>query len=200
MGKWPKMAPERIFDRPHYRALDQARIMLLRKCLGEWKNQLGLGTAWDIGCGVGNFSTLLMELGFQTRALEGREDNAAEARKRNPGLHVNVADVEDPAIAEWGPSDLVLCFGLMYHLENPFRAIRSLHRLTGKLIIVESVCTGDEHPTLLLCQEETSEDQGLQNIAFYPSETCLIKMLYCSGFANVYRFVSLPDHKDFSIP
>ncbi len=194
------MALERIFDRPHYREFDQVRTILLRKCLGEWKAQLGLETAWDIGCGVGSFSTLLMELGFQTRALDGREDNAAEAGRRNPGLLVRVADVEDPALVEFGASDLVLCFGLLYHLENPFRAIRNLRQLTGKILVIESVCTNDKDLKLLLVDEKPHEDQGLRHVAFYPSESCLIKMLYLAGFPQVYGFTCLPDHPDFCPP
>jgi SAM-dependent methyltransferase len=180
--------------------LEQARIILLRKCLNEWKAQLGLETAWDIGCGLGSFSTMLMELGFKTRALDGREDNAAEAGRRNPGLHVCVADVEDPALAELGASDLVICFGLLYHLENPFRAIRSLRQLTGKILVIESVCTEDKDPKLLLLDENPNEDQGLRYVAFYPSESCLTKMLYLAGFPRVYGFTALPDHPDFSPP
>lgn len=191
------MAQERIFDRPHYRLLDQARFELLRKCLPEWKARLGLETAWDIGCGLGTFSTLLMELGFRTRAMDGREENATEAGRRNPGAEVCVADVEDPALAAMGPADIVLCLGLLYHLENPFRTVRSLYRLTGKILVVESVCTDDEHPTLLLVDEGPTEDQGLRHIAFYPSEACLIKMFYRAGFTNVFRFVHLPRHTDF---
>jgi SAM-dependent methyltransferase len=191
------LAPERIFDRPHYQHLNEARVDVLQKCLDEWKSQLKLATAWDIGCGVGRFSTLLMELGFQTRALDGREENAMEAGRRNPGLDIHVVDVEDPALASMGATDLVLCLGLLYHLENPFRTVRSLHQLTGKILVVESVCTYDEKPNLLLVHEKLHEDQGLRHVAFYPSETCLVKMLYLVGFPNVFRFTQFPDHPDF---
>jgi hypothetical protein len=191
------MLQERVFDLPHYRALDEAKIELLREAVGAWKAQLELQTAWDIGCGLGHYSELLLDLGFETRALDGRAANAEEAARRVPGLEVGVADVEDPAITEIGPADLVFCLGLLYHLENPFRAIRNLAPLARKLIVIESQCTWDELPVLYLLEEGTSEDQGLRHIAFYPSESCLIKMLYRAGFARVYRFKRLPDNVDF---
>src|ERR1700682_3506349 len=34
-------------------------------------------------------------------------------------------------------------------------------------------------------------------VALYPSEGCLVKMLYRAGFAVVYRVGELPDHDDF---
>jgi FkbM family methyltransferase len=37
----------------------------------------------------------------------------------------------------------------------------------------------------------------LTDIALYPSEACLVKMLYRAGFASVYRVAELPDHDDF---
>ncbi len=40
-------------------------------------------------------------------------------------------------------------------------------------------------------------DQSLTDMAFYPSEPCLVKMLYRAGFAHVYRVPRLPEHDDF---
>ncbi len=191
------MQREWAFDSPHYRALDQARLALFREALGAWKAQLNLRTAWDIGCGIGNFSLLLKELGFETRAIDGRAENVEEARRRVPGLDVHVADAEDPVLSGMGSADLVLCVGLLYHLENPFRTIRNLGQLTGKMLVVESMCTEDELPLLLLAGENTTEELGLSGSAFFASESCLVKVLYRAGFLYVYRFTRFPDHEDF---
>ena len=191
------MPQNRVFDTPPARALEQAKIALLREPIAEWKTQFGLNTAWDVGCGVGYFSLLLAELGFQTRALDGRAENAEESMRRIPNLDVRVADVEDPSLPGLGRADLVFCLGLLYHLENPFLAIRNLAQLTGKLMVVESMCTWDTLPVLYLLEEGPTEDQGLRHIAFYPSESCLVKMLYLSGFSFVYRFNNLPKNVDF---
>jgi SAM-dependent methyltransferase len=182
---------------PHARALERAKIAFLREPIAEWKTKFSLKTAWDVGCGVGYFSVLLNELGFQTRALDGRAENTEEAMRRIPDLDVRVADVEDSSLPGLGEADLVLCLGLLYHLENPFRAIRNLAQLTGKLMVIESVCTWEDLPVLYLLEEGPTEDQGLRHIAFYPSEACLVKMLYRSGFSHVYRFTHLPNNVDF---
>jgi FkbM family methyltransferase len=59
------------------------------------------------------------------------------------------------------------------------------------------MCTGEADPVMLLRDEGATEDQGLRHIAFYPSESCLRKMLYAAGFAFVYEFKRLPRHPHF---
>jgi len=191
------LSPERVFDKPHYVDLDQAKLALFQEFLPVWRDQLALKTAWDIACGVGRYSALLMELGILPRAIDGRLENVEESARRVPGLTVTVGDVEDPALAQMERADLVLCLGLLYHLENPFRAIYNVAQITGKIVIIESMCTWDELPVMYLREEGPTEDQGLRHIAFYPSESCLAKMLYRSGFSHVYRFIRLPDNVDF---
>jgi FkbM family methyltransferase len=97
-----------------------------------------------------------------------------------------------------GRFDLVLCFGLLYHLENPVVAIRNLHTLTEKCLLLESMCIPDEKPAMLLREEPRQDDQSLTDMACYPSEGSLIKMLYRAGFRVVYRVTPLPDHDDFA--
>ena len=94
------MPQERVFDQQHYRDLDQAKLALFQEFLPSWRDQLGLKTSWDVGCGIGRYSALLMELGLQPRAIDGREDNVEEAARRVPGLQVSVGDVEDLGVAQ----------------------------------------------------------------------------------------------------
>ena len=98
---------------------------------------------------------------------------------------------------EIGTFDLVLCVGLLYHLENPFLAVRNLFALTGKLLAIESMCAPGDHPTMELLDEFHEEDQGLKHVAFYPTESCVVKMLYQAGFPFVYEFKQPPNHPAF---
>jgi SAM-dependent methyltransferase len=191
------LTSQRVFDLPHYQALDRAKIAFLRNILPEWKTQFQLATSLDVACGVGHYSALLQECGFDVAAVEGRADNVEEAQRRVPGLSVHLGDVEELSNLGLGTYDLVFCLGLLYHLENPLRSIRQLCGVTGKLMVVESMCLEDDQPRLELRDEGPSEDQGLRHVAFYPSEPCLIKMMYRAGFQSVYRMRSLPDHPDF---
>ncbi len=186
-----------IFDQPHYSALNKAREEALQQFLESVGKQLQLRSAVDVGCGVGYFSALLRTLRFDVLGLDGRRENLDEAEARVPGVEFRLANAEDSRICSFGKFDLTLCFGLLYHLENPFAAIRNLFALTGKVAIVEGMCLPGSEPILGIRDEGPTEDQGLCHIALYPTENSLVKLLHRSGFPFVYRFRTPPAHQDY---
>jgi FkbM family methyltransferase len=186
-----------IFDDSRSLQVIEARGALIRRLVPELSGALGFTTALDAGCGLGFFAKILEECGLEVRGFDGRGQNVEEARRRYPQIHFEQGDIQDPGILRLGSFDLVLCFGLLYHLENDLLAIRNLRALTGKGLLLESMCLPDDKPWMLLRNEPALEDQSLTDVAFYPSEGCLVKMLYRAGFAAVYRVSPLPDHDDF---
>jgi FkbM family methyltransferase len=189
--------PQTVFDSGHYLRHIEARGKLISRLAPALTSSLQLSTALDAGCGIGFFASLLKESGLDVRAFDGRQENIEEARARYPGIPFYQGDIEDSSIRNLGRFDLVLCFGLLYHLENPMRAIRNLRALTGKVLLLESMCVASQDAFMLLREEPRDESQSLTDLAFYASEGCLVKMLYRSGFKAVYRAASLPDHDDF---
>ncbi|PYT62377.1 MAG: hypothetical protein DMG35_07715 [Acidobacteria bacterium] len=185
------------FDQREYRELIEARGETIRRVVSKLKPALGLANAVDAGCGVGFFSQTLAECGLNVCGFDARPENVDEARRRFPGIPFEQADMEDHRICQLGRFDLVLCFGLLYHLENPLQAVRNLRAITEKCLLLESMCLPEERCTLLLRQEARQEDQSLREMACYPSEGSLVKMLYRAGFAKVYRVTGLPNHDDF---
>ena len=185
------------FDQKHYRELIQARGETIRRVVGELQPVLGLSTAIDVGCGVGFFSETLRKSGLSVGGFDGRRENILEARARFPQIPFECGDIEDPAITRMGKFDLVLCFGLLYHLENPMLAIRHLRAVTRKGLLLESMCVPGAQAEMLVREEARAADQSLTDIALCPSENGLVKMLYRAGFENVYRVAELPEHDDF---
>ena len=186
-----------IFDQPLQSEAREAKMEFLRRVVAPWKSELRMNTALDLGCGVGYFSAMLRNAGLQVTAVDGRTENIEEARNRHPGVDFRVADAEDPSLGGLGTFDLVFCFGLLYHLENPFRAVRNLHALTGKVLLLESMVIPEEQPFLIIMDEGPVEDQSLRYISCYPSEGAILKMMYRAGFAHVYRFREMPNHEDY---
>ena len=118
---------------------------MLRRVVKRLKPALGLSTAVDAGCGVGFFSQTLAECGLHTFGFDGRAENVDEARE----------------VSHLGSFDLVLCFGLLYHLENPLQAVRNPCAITEKCLLLESMCLPEERCSLLLRQEPRQDDQSL---------------------------------------
>jgi tRNA (mo5U34)-methyltransferase len=185
------------FDSDLARSFTEARQSVIRNLLGSIREPMKLDSALDVGCGVGYFSKFLADLGFRVTAIDGREENVQDGRKRYPHIEFRVGNAEELVALGLGAFDFVLCVGLIYHLENPFRAIRGLFSLTNRVLVIESMCAAGEDPSLQLVDETGSEDQGLSYVAFYPTETCLVKMLYRAGFPYVYNFRELPDYPLF---
>ena len=191
------MNAPRIFDAKTYDELNAARGTIVRNVVSELKDPLGLRSAIDVGCGAGYFSGLLKSLGLEVTGVDGRQQNVEDSERRQLGVHFERYNAEDAALRGLGEFDLAFCFGLLYHLENPLLAIRHLHALTGKLLLVEGVIFPGDEPIMGLVDETPSDDQGLNYVAFYPTEACLQKMLYRAGFAHVYEFAVMPDHPNY---
>lgn len=186
-----------VFDQPHARRYVDAREAWLKNVLPELMERLKLRTAIDVGCGVGYFSEFLRGLGLEVTAVDGRGANIEEARSRHPGIKFECLDVQGEALRELGSFDLVFCFGLIYHLENPLAALRSFEALTGTMLLIEGICIPGERPYFLLRDEPRQEDQSLTPLALYPSESGLIKACYRMGFPFVWRVTRFPEHEDF---
>jgi len=191
------MASSSVFDQSHYDALNTARVTAIRELLESLQKECELRTAVDVGCGLGYFAVFVRDLGFDVLALDGWQENVEEAKRRAPEIEFRLANAEDKGIQALGKFDLVLCLGLLYHLENPFAAIRNLFALTGSVALLEGMCIPGDEPVFAVRDEGPTEDQGLHHVALYPSENALVKLLYRAGFPHVYRLRKTPPHRDY---
>jgi len=191
------MDSELVFDQPHYVALNESRGRIVDALIQSLQAELFLKTAVDVGCGLGYFSSIGDSLGLEMLAIDARAENINEASRRYPDINFRIANAEDVAIRSFGRFDLVLCLGLLYHLENPFAAVRNLFAFTKQVAIVEGVFLPGNQPGFGVLDEAPTEDQGLRYVALYPTESGLIKLLYRAGYSFVYRLKVQPNHKDF---
>lgn len=101
-------------------------------------------SAVDLACHQGWFSAQLAQSGFgKVRAIDARDEHVADARLITqalslPAITLEQGDVYTLDTAALGQHDLVLCFGLIYHLENPVGALRTARALCKRLCLVET--------------------------------------------------------------
>jgi SAM-dependent methyltransferase len=186
------------FDSDYYLEVNRARERVLARVLPPLVAGLGLKTAVDVGAGVGYFTGYLAGLGLQVTAVEGRAGNVEALRRRLPEAAAVVADAEELHHLELGRFDLVFCAGLLYHLENPFRAVRNLHRLCAKVCLIESRVHWATDPVALCIREGAGASQALRGYALLPSRRCLVTMLHGAGFAHVYSVAFEDAHQELS--
>ncbi len=189
-----------LFDEPYYININEARWTVAEKVINEikFKNGLDLSNCIDVGCGPGWFAQKLVSWGAAVEGIDGRMELIEQARKRVPNAQFYCVDVESKTqMSNFSRADLVFCFGLLYHTENPFRVIRNLHALTEKILFIESMIVPGDNPIAWLVEEGKNETQGLTHYAMIPSKNCAIKMLQIAGFKYVYEYIGQVDHEDF---
>ena len=132
----------RTLDSP----VDDARLRRVIQAAADFAgkpmNQLRV---LDLGCLEGQFAIEFVRHGAQVVAIEGRETNlrktrfAAEAL-RVDNLDLRSGDVRDLDPGAFGSFDIVLCLGLLYHLDVPdvMNLVRSMSDICGRALIIDT--------------------------------------------------------------
>lgn len=180
----------------------------LRHALGEDYSRL---TAADLACHQGWFSLHLARRGFrEVLGVDAREAHLDDMRLMAKVLgigNVRVArlDIEEVHAADIGEHDVTIMLGLLYHLENPVRALRLARAVTRRVFVVETQLVphvaGDVEWGSQAFQrslkgifgviDETLEthgpETGTHGICLAPSLPALAWLLQRVGFENVTR-------------
>src|SRR5581483_174674 len=98
----------------------------------------------------------------------------------------------------FGSFDIVFCYGLLYHLENPVAALRNMADVCDGFLLLETVITDHAEPILRLSDEPAATpNQALAGVAGRPTPAFVAMALSRSGFPFVYAPLRVPDHADF---
>ncbi len=182
-----------VFDTPEAVQLNRARIDHLRSLGLPLRGRRVL----DVGCGVGHLAQFFVEEGCEVLCVDGRKENIDRLRSLYPHLQARVFDLETDSLSELGRFDIVFAYGTLYHLENPFRAIRSLGSICDGLLLIETMVADHHLPVIRMAEETSSYNQALQNVGSRPTPSFIVLALRAAGFQYIYAPHTLPDHPDF---
>ncbi len=180
------------FETPEAEAINKARLDHLA----------GLGLPVDgrstleVGAGVGHLSRFFLERGCRLVTTEARPENVAELQRRYPDVRSEVADVED-SLAGLGRFEVVFCYGLLYHLESPVRALRNMAEVCDELLLIETVVCDSPLPVARLDDETLTVSQALRGLAHRPSSSYLALALNRIGFEYIYEAAERPEYPDY---
>ena len=165
--------------------------------------------AIDLACHQGYFAVKLAQSGFgAVKAIDARESHIDDSRLIAGvyglgNLEFERADLFELDTEATGAFDLVLMFGLLYHLENPIGALRIARALTRDTCVIETqvvpglsgfVDYGSYQYVRPLkgsfgVIDETDDTQGpeasITGICLVPSIEALVWTLYKVGFDHV---------------
>lgn len=144
----PSGAVTRSYDDGALDAIHQTRLQMLDSALAPLHPQGLHGlSAVDLACHQGFFSVELARRGCAAvTAIDARAEHVADCTLISAALGVDAVvqpqrcDVHAVTAEQFGQHDLVLCFGLIYHLENPVGALRVARALTkpGGTCLIET--------------------------------------------------------------
>jgi SAM-dependent methyltransferase len=183
-----------VFDSPDALAINHARMGHLQSLALPIDGR----TVLDVGCGVGHLAQFFVERGCKTVCVDGREENVSDLRARYPSLEAHAADVETDPLARFGMFEIVFCYGLLYHLENPVAGLRNMASVCEDLLLLETVVTDHSEPIAKLADEpNVTQNQSLGRFGVRPSPAFVAMALNRLGFPFIYAPKTPPDHPDF---
>lgn len=183
-----------IFDQEFYNDITDARLQHLKSLSLPFSGK----SVIDVGCGIGRFSTFFEEQECDVFCADGRAENIEKLRELYPSRKCAVVDVESPDILTYGIFDVVFCYGLLYHLADPFGFIKSTSKICREMIIIETCILDAKEPVLrLVMEDQQNVTQSLHPMGCRPSASYVITCLRLSGFEYIYKPVTLPDHPQF---
>jgi tRNA (mo5U34)-methyltransferase len=167
----------------------------------------------DLACNEGWFSHRLLDWGASyVMAVDIRPQviHRAELIRAHFGipqdrLELRCADVFDLNTSNLGTFDVVLCLGLIYHLENPVGALRIARALTKDICIIEAQLTRqnesiilgngrsdihEESPASYAARVETDWETNMLAsaggvISLTPNRAALLQAAGAAGFAKL---------------
>jgi len=172
---WAKTTNLRPYSHPVVKAFAKQRVRFIADILRSAR----LKTALDVGCGDGFGMSHMQSL---VKVIHGcdRSGKMLEANPAGDSL-LEQCDARNLPYGD-GHFDLVYCWELLHHVENPRRIVAEMARVAGKAVLIcEPNCL---NPAMALFGLLKREERGL--LRFTPSFPATL--MRSSGLRHIRRF------------
>jgi SAM-dependent methyltransferase len=157
-------------------------------------------TVLDVGCGVGHLAVFFAERNCDVLCVDARSENLERLAELYPGRCTAQANVEVDRMDQFGRFQIVFCYGLLYHTENPIAALRNIASACDEMLLLETVITDHPRPVVQLVDEPTvTKNQSASGFGCRPSPAFIAMALSRMGFPFVYTARTPPKHSDFPV-
>ena len=148
----------------------------------------------DVGAGIGDLSSYYIDRGHRVTITDGRKASVRIASDFYPEATTLVLDMENPTSVPGAPFDIIHCYGLLYHLKNPQRAIEFMSENAKGIVFVEThVSHGDGMGLNLHPDDARYSSQALSGTGCSPTRQWVFEQLK-AHFEYVYVPLTTPHH------
>jgi SAM-dependent methyltransferase len=178
-----------VFEASYYRESQYTRLMNLfaHVDLDRWKGMRVL----EVGAGLGHLGEAFQQLGFDVKSTDGRPEHVKAMNAR--GLDASILDLNAASVDDFRGFDIVLAFGVLYHLDQPDRFLRACGEASPVLLLESAVCD-DAEPVIKWVEEAQGwrgTDQALRGKGCRPSPAWVEQACADAGFTAA-RDISNP--------
>jgi FkbM family methyltransferase len=186
-------SPFDVFLAPEAVTINRARLDHLASLGLDLKNKRVL----EVGAGIGLHTAFFEERGCDVLSTDGNSANIAEMMRRSPHRRVGLLDLDrDLDLTELGSFEVVYCYGTLYHLNFPERALAHLAAVCTDMILLETIVFPGSHAELHLASEPAIANQALHGLGCRPTRQWVMNALR-RYFGYAYTTLDQPDHPDF---
>jgi len=160
------------YDKRHseiYNSVEQSRLRsVLQEAINARTPLSSVITAFDLGCGAGNLTDQLVELGCRVTAADVTPSFVAMVTSRHPervsGLLLNGSDLSN---VESETYDLVATYSVLHHIPDYLSVVREMARITrrGGVVLIDhewSAGNWNPSPALIDYRSKTSAPRDLR--------------------------------------
>jgi len=178
-----------IFEASYYRESQLTRLVNLFAFndVERWRGMRVL----EVGAGLGHLGDAFTHIGFDVSSTDGRPEHVEAMRMR--GRESFVLDLDEVGVDQVGDFELILAFGVLYHLARPEEFLRSC-AVKGRVLLLETVVCDEREPVIKWVDESggwLGQDQAVSRRGCRPSPSWVEQTCRDAGFTTV-RDISSP--------
>ena len=202
----PVERAEAAFRNPHYQRHNARR----QEHLATLGLDLANRTVLEVGAGVGDHTTFFLDRDCRVTSAEPRHENvelfAATLQKhlrlgyaKAANCTLVEADVESIGAKVGGTFDVVYCYGLLYHVEDPGAVLATLAGHCGDLLLLETrVSSGANEAIHPMLEDKALPSNTVHGKGCQPTRPWIFSTLK-KLFAHVYVPRTQPAHEEFPL-
>jgi ABC-type polysaccharide/polyol phosphate transport system ATPase subunit len=191
----PLVDPFEEFHNDHYLRHNQRRL----EHLASLDLPIAGRTVLEVGAGIGDHTSFFLDRGCSVFSTDARADNLAILRRRYPHIASELLDLDNTDPEFRGMSEIVHCYGLLYHLARPAEALEFLAPRCQSLLLLETVVSfGDDESVNLVEEPSHHPSQALRGVGCRPTRPWLLRELQ-QRFEHVYIPATQPWHPEFPL-